>query len=342
MFPVGFAFDVVNHHAPTGGSVLDPFAGRGSSIYAAAATGRTGCGVEINSVGWLYSSVKLNPAGEKRVLQRLDEIGHLASSTDGESISSLPEFFRRCYATGVLRFLVAARENLNWCNSRIDASLMAILLVYLHGKEGSSLSNQLRQGKAMSPDYCVRWWDERRLDPPDLDPVAFLRQRIEWRYAKGRPLLTQSKVIRGDSMKVLSRLRPIQPFDLLFTSPPYFSITNYHYDQWLRHWVMGGTSRPTKSGGDWQSKFESKVAYTRLLQTVFNRSARLLSPDATVYIRTDARPFTLSATISALEQAFPDKKLTAVPRPMIRQSQTALFGDGLPKPGEVDLILTSS
>ncbi|XHL98491.1 MAG: hypothetical protein P7H58_11360 [Microcoleus anatoxicus] len=37
-------------------------------------------------------------------------------------------------------------------------------------------------------------------------------------------------------------------FNLLFTSPPYFGITNYHYDQWLRLWMLGGTERPTWTG----------------------------------------------------------------------------------------------
>ena len=53
MFPVPFVFDVVRRHAPAGGRVLDPFPGPGSSVYAAAATGREALGIEINRVGWV-------------------------------------------------------------------------------------------------------------------------------------------------------------------------------------------------------------------------------------------------------------------------------------------------
>ncbi len=40
MFPLSFAFETVAHYCPVGGAVLDPFAGRGSSIYAAVTQGR--------------------------------------------------------------------------------------------------------------------------------------------------------------------------------------------------------------------------------------------------------------------------------------------------------------
>ena len=47
---------------------------------------------------------------------------------------------------------------------------MALILVYLHGKHDASLSNQMRQTKAMAPRYAVNWWRERGLRPPSLDP----------------------------------------------------------------------------------------------------------------------------------------------------------------------------
>ncbi len=74
MFPVEFAFDVVSNYSEKGDYILDPFAGRGSSIYAGAVLGRHSLGIEINPVGWLYSKVKLNPAKKEDVICRLREI----------------------------------------------------------------------------------------------------------------------------------------------------------------------------------------------------------------------------------------------------------------------------
>lgn len=345
MFPVGFAFKVVQEYSSPGQAVLDPFAGRASSIYAAAATGRPSLGIEINPVGWLYGQVKLHPASKTSVVRRLEELMQAANELHANDVAGLPEFFHSCFSPRVLRFLLAARTSLIWRESATDATIMAIILIYLHGKQGQALSNQMRQGKSMSPDYSVRWWSSRHLAPPDVDPHAFFLQRIEWRYAKGTPTLEPSSMVLGDSRLVMHNLAAkvmagIQrPFDLLFTSPPYHAITNYHYDQWLRLWMLGGPERPVRLEGEDQKKFESRELYRGLLVKVFGACSHVLSDSARIYVRTDARPFTLRTTLEVLREAFPSKALETVPQPYQRSTQTALFGDKGEKPGEVDIVL---
>ena len=224
---------------------------------------------------------------------------------------------------------------------------MAIILVNLHGKRDGSLSNQMRQGKAMSPDYSIQWWSSRGLIPPSVDPVDFLCRRVEWRYAKGTPNLPSGTMQLADSTTAIKRLaiKANEPngklFDLLFTSPPYYSITNYHYDQWLRLWMLGGSARPGGKRDVWRGKFESQPAYQQLLHKVFTDAACVLKPSAIVYVRTDARTFTYQTTVNTLRAAFPDKKFEVIPRPFTKDTQTALFGDKGQKPGEVDIILHS-
>jgi hypothetical protein len=342
MFPLEFAHEVVERYTQPGDRVLDPFVGRGSSIYAAAATGRTGCGIEISPVGWVYSIVKLRPTTQGRVIQRLHEIGRMATEVDVEQ-ANLPEFFEWAYSTNVLRFLLAAREILRWKESKVDRTLMAFILIYLHGKRSSSLSNQMRDSKAMSPGYAVQWWSEREMRPPSVEPVKFLEQRIEWRYKKGQPDLS-GDVLLGDSVHLLNsgcqRRAFAEPFDLLFTSPPYYGVTNYHYDQWLRLWMLGQHPSPRRRGGKWQRKFESQADYRDLLAGVFEGAAQRMSAQATIVVRTDARDFTRMATTEALQKAFPNKQLHEERRPFRRKTQTALYGDSSSKPGEVDIVMT--
>ena len=59
MFPVDFAFNVVKKYSKPGDFIIDPFAGRSSSIFAGGVLGRHSLGIEINPIGWLYGSVKL-------------------------------------------------------------------------------------------------------------------------------------------------------------------------------------------------------------------------------------------------------------------------------------------
>jgi hypothetical protein len=349
MFPVQFAFDVVRKYSDPGDSVLDPFAGRASSIYAAAALGRVGFGVEISPVGWLYGSVKLNPATQSRVLARLRDV---ADDSRDDAVSQrarmrLPSFFESAYSPRPLMFLVHARRTLDWRHSRVDATLMTFILIYLHGKRGASFSNQMRDGKAMSPDYSVAWWKRSHLRPPDVDPLAFLTKRINWRYRHGRPSL-DGQVRLGDSCRVLTSLSrstrraKLRRFDLLFTSPPYSGVTNYHYDQWLRGWMLGGSATPQPAvsvDARWKSKFNSRADYSELLGTVFDAASRLMTRRAAVYVRTDAREFTLESTMYALASAFPGRRIHVRQQPLRTRSQTALFGDKSIKPGEVDLII---
>ena len=346
MFPREFAFQVVAEFTRPGDAVLDPFAGRGSSVYAAAALGRQGLGIEINPVGWLYGGVKLGPGDKGRVLARLQEMGEIAASADLGPPEETGEFFKSCFCLRVLRFLGTCRDTLKWHQSKVDATLMAIILVYLHGKRSESLSNQMRQTKAMSPPYSVRWWRDKGLDPPEVDPVEFLRRRIEWRYAKGTPGLSLGQMVLGDSgteVRRLSRLVAhgrMERFNLLFTSPPYCGVTNYHADQWLRLWMLGGPASPVSREGFSRGRFSARDQYSELLKNVFTGCAGLLEKDATIYVRTDKRPFTLEATLEALANAFPSKSVVRrANRPYSKETQTALFGDHTPKPGEVDLVL---
>ena len=245
--------------------------------------------------------------------------------------------------------MLAARADLNWRRNRVDLTVAALLLVYLHGKIGSALPNQMRQTKSMSPQYAERWWDEHDLDPPDVDPVAFMKARLSWRYAKGTPRGLSGRMYLGNSIEKLERLRQAiedgsrAKANLLFTSPPYRAITNYHYDQWLRLWLLGGPPNALLNGNGRGGKLEGRDSYRRLLERVFAGAARVLEDDATVYVRTDSREFTYCTTLVVLRDIFPDKHVTEVSRPMLRPSQTALLGRAntpAEKNGEVDLILT--
>src|SRR5262249_32035780 len=205
MSPAEFADEVIAKHTKEGDTVLDPFAGRGTAVFSAATQRRRGVGVEINPVGWVYARAKLAPAKKELVATRFEELDRSAK-TYCEAAEELPLFFHRCFTRKVREFLLAAREELDWKRSEVDCTAMALLLVSMHGKREASLSNQLRQTKSMSPDYAIGWWEERGLQPPDVDPVEFMKKKLDWRYARGRPARTDSRVYLGDSVRRLPEL----------------------------------------------------------------------------------------------------------------------------------------
>jgi len=348
MFPVEFADAVVSRYTQPGDTVLDPFAGRGTAVFSAAVLNRLGIGIEINPVGYVYAAAKLGAASREEVEERLNEIGNL-SVYFGDEASRLPRFFHCCFSRSVRRFLVTARQELNWRRSKVDRTLMALLLVSLHGKAGTALSNQLRQTKAMSPQYAIRWWKEGGYRPPQIDPVEFVKSRLNWRYAKGTPKIdARCRTYLGSSLTKLPQLQrnveagSLSKVDLLFTSPPYCAVTNYHYDQWLRLWLLGGSPNALREGHGRGGKFEGRDRYRKMLEGVFAKAAPLLQPDATVYVRTDARQFTYDTTVDVLKAVFNNKRMRQIRRPLLRPSQTSLFGERrttMEHAGEVDLVL---
>jgi hypothetical protein len=347
MFPVSFARKVISTYTDPGDLVLDPFCGRGTSIFCAGEAGRDGFGIEINPVGWLYAYVKTNPSARHSVEARLEELARLTTRRDEAEIAALPEFYRWCFCPQVLKFLVVCRRLLDWRCNHVDATVMAFVILHLHGridKNGrpQALSNQMRQTKSMSQEYSMRWWKEHGLTkPPTIDPVAFLKERLTWRYKKGAPTFHDCVVKLGDAQTILNHVTDLLDggFRLLFTSPPYSAVTSYYFDQWLRLWMLGDAATPSRAGARWKSRFENRDEYRKLIETVFLQSARLMASDAVIYVRTDAREFTRNVTLEALRNAFPGKKLTIRKQPFKNRTQTALYGDPSKKPGEVDIIL---
>lgn len=343
MFPIDFAFEVVNKYSRKGDKIIDPFCGRGSSVYAGSVLGRESTGIDINPLGWLYSNVKLHPARKNNVLKRLKSIYELRDNYSAD-ILNYNEFFRMCYCDEVLKFLLSARANLDWKHNNAVRSLMAFIAIYLHANIGEGLSNQMRLTKSLGMKYSVNWWKKNNLTiPPEINPYELIKEKIEWRYKYGLPQRCNSSVKLGDSCSVTKKMiqKEEGQYSLLFTSPPYCGITDYFMDQWLRLWLLGGPAEPEYMKDSHKGRFGNKEEYNKLLDTVFGNCAALLTDNATIYVRTDSRDFTLNTTIDILKHKFPNHYMEVLNKPINDDvlTQTVLCGNTSIKPGETDIIM---
>lgn len=343
MFPVDFAFDVVSEYSKPGDKILDPFCGRGTSVYAASVLGRSATGIDINPLAYIFSSVKLKPAPKEEVLRRLKEI-YDSSFAFAEMANDYDEFFKMCYCEEVLKFLLCARESLKWEKDFIDRTLIAFIALHLHDKIGAGLSNQMRMTKSLSKHYSIQWWKNRGLEnPPEINPYKMLCDKIERRYSKGIPNCLSSEILFGDSCTITQKIaeRNKGRYSLLFTSPPYCGITDYFMDQWLRLWLLGGSPNPTPSKDNHKSRFVDKGDYTKMLDDIFHNCAMLMSEDSCVYVRTDSREFTKQTTLDILKRKFPNHNIEIKEKPITGEirTQTDICGNRSSKKGEVDIIL---
>lgn len=333
MFPVKFAKAVVLKFSPKSGAILDPFCGRGTVPFVSMVSGRKATGIDLNPVAWIFSSVKTNPFPNVELIE--ERIKQIFMSICSEDTIYENEFQQLAWDISVFSFLKAARRMLDWKDSNLDRTIMAFILVYLHAKLGNGISNQLRQSKAMSPEYSIRWWKKHNMRPPYIDVVRYFRDRIRWRYSKGIPLGDKPNIFLGDSATLVPTLEERSSFDLLFTSPPYYNVTNYKIDNWIRLWMLGGSSLPEC---DRSQRYSSKVKYTKMLYETLNASRKVLKEEGVIYIRTDTRKFTYTTTETVLKELWP-KHAMYIRREMPRGTQTRLFGDHALKPGETDLLL---
>ncbi len=339
MFPVPFVENVIVQWTDEGQTVIDPFCGRGTAPFIAMATGRAAVGCDINPVAWLYSETKVNPHPNlDEVEKRITQVSQSVKQGDDEPEH---EFQQLAFCRRVLGFIRSSQRTLDWRTNRLDRTVMTFMVHHLHDKRGQGLSNQLRHSRAMSPRYSINWWRRKGYDtPPEIDPQDFLIRRVRWRYKRGvaepHPGLDRPLIGFGSGADSLPDNSP--PAKLVLTSPPYSGVTNYRSDNWLRLWAIGeGPSLP-----DWnpEQKFLDMDKYVDMLKAVFGATLSRSRHDATWYVRSDARPKTLDAIRSVLAVLLPEHELQEKSAPYLEKTQTALYGDREPKPGEVDLIYT--
>ncbi|MXW60483.1 MAG: site-specific DNA-methyltransferase [Acidimicrobiaceae bacterium] len=337
MFPISFAQDAVARFTQPGELVLDPFCGRGTVPYTAMVAGRDSLACDINPVAWVYAATKTAPAPDPDTVK--GRIGEIAQAVSPEDLQPSSEFQTLAFCGTVLGFLHAARRELRWRHDATDRTVAAFILHYLHSKIPQGLSNQMRHCRAMSPGYCVRWWNDNGYEkPPEVDPVSFLNARVNWRYRNGIPENSHSSrvtVALGDSASDLGP--PTEPAQLVVTSPPYSGVTDYKADSWLRLWAIGeGPALPK-----WESKqkYVDLTAYRAMLRKVFVATAQRAHPDAAWLVRCDARERTLDIVLASLAEVVDGREIEVSPAPFRRPTQTSLYGDRAKKPGEMDLLV---
>ena len=144
MFPLEFPLRVLDTAEP-GEAVLDPFCGRGTTLYAARLLGLAASGIDANPVAAALAQAKLAAATPGGVERRCREL--LGNGYEPAEIPS-GEFWQRCFAPATLRDICSLREQLrDASDTDVTALLRALLLGVLHGplrvNEPSYLSNQM-------------------------------------------------------------------------------------------------------------------------------------------------------------------------------------------------------
>jgi hypothetical protein len=287
MFPESFVRRNVLAWSRREEVILDPFSGRGTTVFESLLNGRRALGCDTNPVAVCLSKAKADPPALEEVLQRLAVLEQESHRFTSKAPEADDEFFTLCFHGETLRQLLFLKRELEWRTGRADCFIGALALGCLHGESHRTelcFSNRMPRTISTKPAYSVRWWRDKGCVPPERDVFSILRTCAEYRYQSPLPPL-KGRVVEGDVRRADKLLRSYRgKVKLVITSPPYLDITDYHEDQWLRLWFLGGPTKPI-TGQCKDDRHRRVESYWQFLREAWKGIAPLLQESAQVVVR---------------------------------------------------------
>ena len=329
MFPLEYPLRVLAKHKEDTPVVMDPFCGRGTTLFAARRLGLRARGLDTSPVAVAIAQSKLCSVDTQAVLAVARKYLHGA----GPCAVPTTAFFQHAFAPTVLQAICRIRAGLLREKHTNEAVVLlrAAMLGCLHGPTSkclplqSYLSNQMPRTFASKPDYSVRYWKARKLVAPAPDVLDVLRRKL-LRIEASRPphAVGPADARKGDSRYARSLPVAMRDFSVVVTSPPYYGMRTYVEDQWLRNWFLGGPDH-VAYGQSEQLEHTGKETFAKSLGAVWKNMARTRSAQLDMYIRFGTIP---SAKANAKELVHASLEESGVPWKLVHTSAAATASSG--------------
>lgn len=290
MFPLEYPLEIIRKYKNDNPIILDPFCGRGTTIYAARK-------FNLRSYGLDTSSIAASIAQAKVASARSDAVLALAKRLLSTKPKSVPktEFFQQAFAPSTLIEICALREGLlHSPRTHAAAILRAAALGCLHGPmnvsgKASYFSNQMPRTFASKPDYSVRFWRDRGMKPPIVSVLEVLEKKLARISDLDAPTPGRLTDVKCGDARTPASYRRVRNATVTITSPPYYGMTTYVEDQWLRNWFLGGPAE-IDYGNDQQISHSGQDAFIADLAKVWRNVLRASDDKAHLYVRFGAIP----------------------------------------------------
>ncbi|WP_455279016.1 DNA methyltransferase [Cupriavidus necator] len=289
MFPLEYPLRVLRKHKVDSPVVMDPFCGRGTTLFAARALGLASRGIDSSPIAVAIARAKLCIVQPERAV-RLAR--HYIENIEPVQLPE-SEFFRAAFTPAVLRAVCAIREGLLGATNGSDSAVLlrAAMLGCLHGPTNKTpgtqayFSNQMPRTFSSKPDYSVRYWKSKGLKAPETNVVEVLRRKLMRLDESSPPSgVTPTRAVLGDSRSPSSLPVANRDFSVVVTSPPYYGMRTYVEDQWLRNWFLGGPDF-VDYGKSEQLEHAGKDVFAKSLGLVWKNMASTKADSLDMYIR---------------------------------------------------------
>ncbi len=254
--------------------VLDPFSGRGTTGLEAVLNNRKTIVNDANPLAFVYSYAKLFPFSSKEVDSFLDHIplrmNNYSSQLSEEKVLELESYYHKDTLLEIrnLRYFL-----------RNDASPMgyfvkALLAGTSQGNRISNLSVTMSALICFSAKYMRKWSEKTGTYPEYREVHSRLVAKAE-RLEKDRfDFRRDSSLYCGDAQDLKIEDNSI---DLVITSPPYFNVINYAYDNRVRLWMIGSDYKTTHKS---LMNTSSIPKYTDFIHNTMSELFRVLKDDS--------------------------------------------------------------
>ena len=243
MFPLEYPMRIIKKYRKENPIIIDPFCGRGTTIYAARKLGLRSYGFDISPIAVAIARAKLAKTTAESVIE-------LAKGMLEREPQTVPtaDFFTHAFSPGTLRQLCSLRDGLLSLDKETDESelLRAAALGCLHGPRAKNpdqsgyCSNQMPRTFASKPEYSVRYWKKKNMTPPEVSVLTVLQRKLGRIKDLDEPTVGNCNRIKCADARHAYPYRHLSGRLLIVTSPPYYGMRTYIEDQWLRNWFLGG------------------------------------------------------------------------------------------------------
>lgn len=231
-FPPALAHYFIQAYSDPGQTVLDPFAGSGTTALEACLCSRIGVGNDPFPYANILTHAKVRPLtyseAEKAIRWLRKGIGKTVPALDNPGIG--PFFHPK-----TLRQIMAVREFLRSRETDSAIFLKALMCGVLHGPSKMFLSLPMKDTAASSTRYIERYAREHRLTYPLRDVFDSLENKLR------RAMTDPTPLVRGAATSFDARDMGIESdsVNLIVTSPPYLHVLDYSWNHWVRLWFLG-------------------------------------------------------------------------------------------------------
>jgi DNA modification methylase len=226
-FPPQIPAFFIERYSKKAEKVLDPFCGRGTTVFEANNLERIGMGVDISPLAIHISKSKLKSVTYKQVQKRLKEIDFSNHCIEGY------EEFKDIYHEKTYSQIINLKNQLK--DSPVDNLIKTIILGRLHGHSNAFFSVWTFNVISFSKERIKKQSEKRGLKPQYRDVVPRILKKAKTVLTDPIKEVSKSKVYTS-----LSTQLPLEndSIDLIVTSPPFLDVINYIDDNWLRFWFL--------------------------------------------------------------------------------------------------------